>query len=189
MSDHSPTPGPGRPEESVGRAPAGEETVGSAPGEGALVDEAPYPRVDGDLDRDGEIDAEETVGPATPMPQPPFSRPDRSGLWIRIAAGVAAVLLVGGLGWYFGRDNVAGDSTVGDCLTEAVVEAPPADPSQINTVACDSPDAAYKIVGVVEDRTREESTQEGVCAGYPMTTGLWVGRDTGSVYCLEAAAR
>ena len=198
MSDHSSTPGPGQPEPSAGEESPGRTATGRQPvtdslglaetGEQPLVGTEPEaPRYDDAVD---DVPPSDTVGPV-PVP-PTLQRATGSALPIRIALGLVAVLLVGGLGWYFGRDDpdaTTGGANVGDCLAESVVDAPPTDPAQVSTVACDTPEATYRIVGLIEDRDKSDGSADEACAGFPMTTGLWIGREQGSVYCLETVAK
>jgi len=201
VSDQSPVPGPGRPDEpagpaaqqrgtdriiatdSLGLAATGEQPVVGGPDS---PEQPEAPRYDDAVD---DVPPADTVGPV-PVP-PTLRRATGSALPVRIALGLVAVLLVGGLGWYFGRDtdDATGGANVGDCLAESVVETPPTDPTQVSTVACDAPEATYRIVGLIEDRDKSDGSADEACAGFPMTTGLWIGREQGSVYCLETVAK
>jgi hypothetical protein len=173
----------GRGTDGLGLADTGEQPVVGA----GQAEPAEQPRYDDAVD---DVPPADTVAPV-PVP-PPLQRATGSALPVRIALILAGVLLVGGLGWYFGRDDgdpATAGANVGDCLAESVVESPPTDPTQVSTVACDSPAATYRIVGLIEDRDRSDSSADEACAGFPMTTGLWVGQDKGSVYCLETVAK
>ena len=57
----------------------------------------------------------------------------------------------------------------------------------VKVVACDSADAQYSVLGIVEKQS-QISARMGACKAFPETTSVyWQGRDTksGTVYCLK----
>lgn len=69
---------------------------------------------------------------------------------------------------------------VGDCVQEAGED-------KVKVVACDSADAQYSVLGIVEKQS-QISARMGACKEFPETTSVyWEGRNTstGTVYCLK----
>jgi len=105
----------------------------------------------------------------------------QQSLLVRIAIGIGVALLIA-LGFYFFRTTLGtfGAMKAGDCVQQTGEDS-------VKVVACDSPEAAYEILGIVEKQSKL-SGQLGVCRTWPDTTSVyWEGRTTtsGTVYCLK----
>jgi hypothetical protein len=124
------------------------------------------------------------IGPAPETVEP---APKKKSLVPRIllSLGILGVLLLGG--WWLTRDD-ASNAKVGDCFDESVNSVALTDASDMKTVACDSSEALYKVVGIVENKRSEEATDMSVCAAFPSaTSGVWIGErgEAGKVFCTE----
>jgi hypothetical protein len=115
------------------------------------------------------------------------------GKWIAAVVGVIIVIVIVaivrfGLGAI--KDFLTGagpaKAVVGDCITESQ------DPNAMKIVDCTKPEAAFKVAGVVEDKTKAEA--ETSCEPYPTAESYlfqWEGTETatdttkGRVLCLE----
>ena len=99
-----------------------------------------------------------------------------------IALGVLIVVAAGffGAAWFFTRDN--GDrAKVGDCVK-------PSGEDSVKIVSCTSPDAAYKVVGRLDDKTQVEA-ELSACDGFSGADAVfWEGKagDKGLVLCLAS---
>lgn len=114
------------------------------------------------------------------------------GKWIAAVVGVIIVVAIVAV-VRFGIGEITafltGDTTkakVGDCITESQ------DANDMKIVDCTKPEAAYKVAGVVDDKTQAEA--ETSCEPYPTAESYlfqWEGRETptdttrGQVLCLE----
>lgn len=126
--------------------------------------------------------------PGQPGQQPwgaPGAQPQqpqkKSGLAriLPIVAGVVAVVVVG----FVVRGLFGGPSAeVGDCLNSSTTE--------VGKVDCDSSDAAYKVVKVVEDTTQADLISGSACSDFPNATSYAFESDRsggeGTGYCLES---
>jgi hypothetical protein len=150
-------------------------------------------------------------GPPSGPPSPPPRRPRRFGGLIRFLVLIA---IVGGLAVAyptlirpalakFGNDAAqeaeeeansgARTAQAGECVVDknAPGQASAAannDDAKLRVVPCDSPEAAFKVVGVVENKTQIQADATDVCSAYPDTDFVYwegyVGR-TGLVLCLQ----
>lgn len=127
-------------------------------------------------------------------PAAPAEPEKKGGVGKKIAAvvGVIVVIAVVAVVKFGFREVIAlvtGDTSkakVGDCITET----PNANDMKI--VDCAKPEAAYKVVGVVDDKTQAEA--ETSCEPFPTAESFlfqWTGRSQasettkGQVLCLE----
>ncbi|HEY8473449.1 MAG TPA: hypothetical protein VIL37_12555 [Natronosporangium sp.] len=113
------------------------------------------------------------VAAAPPPPPVPEAPPKQRRVWPAVVITLIAALAVVGIGGYFVLRALAEDlPQVGDCLTNA------ADANDMEVIACDSPDAAWSVIGSDGDWTRGEFDSAGqgeVCASFPETQqALWV---------------
>jgi hypothetical protein len=114
------------------------------------------------------------------------------GKWIAAVGGVivvAAIVFVVRFGLSEIMAFFSGDTTkaeVGNCITES------ADANDMKIVDCSKPEAAFKVAGVVDDKTKAEA--ETSCEPFPTAESYlfqWEGNDTptdttkGQVLCLE----
>jgi hypothetical protein len=150
-------------------------------------------------------------GPPSGPPSPPPRRPRRFGGLIRFLVLIA---IVGGLAVAyptlirpalakFGNDAAqeaeeeansgAKTAQAGECVVDknAPGQASAAannDDAKLRVVPCDSPEAAFKVVGVVENKTQVQADATDVCSAYADTDFVYwegyVGR-TGLVLCLQ----
>jgi hypothetical protein len=150
-------------------------------------------------------------GPPSGPPSPPPRRPRRFGGLIRFLVLIA---IVGGLAVAyptlirpalakFGNeaaqdaeeeaDKGARTAQAGECVVDknAPGQASAAadnDDAKLRVVPCDSPEAAFKVVGVVNNKTQAQADATDVCTAYPDTDFVYwegyVGR-TGLVLCLQ----
>jgi hypothetical protein len=150
-------------------------------------------------------------GPPPGPPSPPPRRPRRFGGLIRF---LVLIVIVGGLAVAyptlirpalakFGNDAAqeaeeeansgARTAQAGECVVDknAPGQASAAannDDAKLRVVPCDSPEAAFKVVGVVENKTQVQADASDVCSAYPDTDFVYwegyVGR-TGLVLCLQ----
>lgn len=118
---------------------------------------------------------------AAPPPPPPPPAPGqgpakkrRTGLIVTLiaVAGVLLVCVVGGVAVLLlgGGGDIP---QAGECMSDAV------DPNEMEVVACDSPDAAWSVIGSGGSMTRGEfnarSQQQQVCEEHPGTLqALWL---------------
>ena len=113
------------------------------------------------------------------VPQPPA--PKKSGVAKRILFSVvgAIVAIVVGI---LVRNGIFDSPSMkaGDCVQQTGEDS-------VKIVACDSADAQYSVLGIVEKQS-QISARMGACKAFPETTSVyWQGRDTksGTVYCLK----
>jgi len=116
------------------------------------------------------------------------------GKWVAAIAGVIIVIAIVAV-VRFGVSGIVAFLTgsgpakaqVGDCITESV------NVNEMKIVDCATPEAALKVAGVVEDKTKLEA--ETSCEPYPTAEKFvfqWEGTETatdttkGRVLCLEA---
>ena len=114
------------------------------------------------------------------VPQPPPA-PKKSGVAKRILFSVvgAIVAIVVGI---LVRNGIFDSPSMkaGDCVQQTGEDS-------VKVVACDSADAQYSVLGIVEKQS-QISARMGACKAFPETTSVyWQGRDTksGTVYCLK----
>ena len=128
----------------------------------------------------------------TPVAPPEPEKKGGIGKKIAAVVGVIVVIVIVAI-VKFGineiRAFITGDTTkakVGDCITES------ANANDMKIVDCSKPEAAFKVAGVVDDKTKAEA--ETSCEAYPSAQSYlfqWEGRaqptDTtkGQVLCLE----
>lgn len=127
-------------------------------------------------------------------PVAPAEPEKKGGIGKKIAAivGVIVVIVIVAVVRFGLKEITAfltGDTTkakVGDCITET------ADANDMKIVDCSKPEAAFKVAGVVDDKTKAEA--ETSCEPYPTAESYlfqWEGSaaatDTtkGQVLCLE----
>jgi hypothetical protein len=117
-------------------------------------------------------------GAFAPQPPPPAKK---GGVLKRIllTVGVAIVAIVVGI---LVRSGVFDSPSmkVGDCVQQTGTDS-------VKVVACDSADAQYKVLGIVEKQS-QISARMGACKAFPETTSVyWEGRNnsSGTVYCLQ----
>jgi hypothetical protein len=131
----------------------------------------------------------EQVTPAAPA-EPEKKR--RIGKWIATILGVIIVIAIVAV-VRFGLGEITafltGDTTkakVGDCITEN------ANANDMKIVDCTKPEAAFKVAGVVDDKTQAEA--ETSCEPFPTAESYlfqWEGSEQpkddtkGQVLCLE----
>ncbi|MDI1460404.1 hypothetical protein QEZ54_05435 [Catellatospora sp. KI3] len=135
--------------------------------------------------------AGEGVAPVPAVP-PVAEEPKKGGK----IAGILGVILVGaiillckfGAGWGLGSiwDNLTGavqTAEVGDCLNSYK------NVDDAKVVDCADPDAANKVVGIVEDKYTSasfESTENPCTEFTDAQSAIWVGdTGTGDVWCLK----
>jgi hypothetical protein len=147
--------------------------------------------------------------PSGPPPQPPRRR--RFGGLIRF---IVLIAIVGGLAVAyptvirpalakFGNKaaqdaedeakNGARTAQVGECVvdknTPSTASAPAdADDVKLRVVPCDGPDAAYKVLGIVQNKLQAEADASDVCKAYPDSDVVyWEGYTgkPGLVLCLQ----
>jgi hypothetical protein len=122
-------------------------------------------------------------GQPYPGQQPAFGEPEKpKRKWLPIVGGIVALFVVlGALSSLLGGSS----AEVGDCVNAATDE--------IGVVGCDDSEAAFTVVGVVEDVSQNELTSDPeVCADWPSAAGYaWEGTSPddldsdGTGYCLE----
>lgn len=127
-------------------------------------------------------------------PAAPAEPEKKGGVGKKIAAIVGvivviAVVAVVKMGFREVLALVTGDATkaeVGDCITDTQ------DPNDSKIVDCSKPEAAFKVVGIVDDKTQAEADKS--CEPYPTAEKYmfqWEGSSTatdttkGQVLCLE----
>jgi hypothetical protein len=99
-----------------------------------------------------------------------------------IALAVFLVVVVGffGAAWLFGRDN--GDrAKVGDCVKQSGADS-------VKIVSCTSPDAAYRVVGRLDNQT-QAAAEIDACDPFPGADAVfWEGKsgEPGLVLCLAS---
>lgn len=96
-----------------------------------------------------------------------------------ISVGIAIVVIIVGA---LVRNGVFDSPAmkVGDCVQQTGADS-------VKVVACDSADAQFSVIGIVEKQS-QISARMGACKAFPETTSVyWQGRDTksGTVYCLK----
>lgn len=139
----------------------------------------------------------EQLTPGSPAdPAEPATAPKKGGagkVLISILSVVALAVVVIGVKFGFREAfaYITGDTTkaqVGDCINNA------ADPNDMKLVDCAKPEAAFKIVGIVDDKTQTEA--EVACESFATAESFlfqWEGTlkaDTkGQVLCLEESAK
>ncbi|WP_405060175.1 hypothetical protein OG474_00670 [Kribbella sp. NBC_01505] len=100
---------------------------------------------------------------------------------VRIGAGLAVVVLVLGAVLYFAL-NSAASADVGDCVRSNGTKG-------LRQAACGSPEAQYKVVGVVRDKSQAESNFT-TCREFKGTSDVyWEKGFQSFVLCLAAAPK
>ncbi len=112
----------------------------------------------------------------------------RLAVWVGsvVALGVIPVVL------YVASRNYPINAKVGDCLTgDAITSTAAQDASDARIVSCANPDARYKVVGKIDNRTKAQfiadPTMCGRYRGAGATSALWgqaIGGRNGFVLCL-----
>ncbi|WP_027341869.1 LppU/SCO3897 family protein [Hamadaea tsunoensis] len=133
------------------------------------------------------------VQPGVPPQEPSRGKAIAKGigaalLW-RLIIGAVVLVIAGG--WfaykYFSGNITAKTPTVGECVTAAKTDA---DVDNVKTVDCNSPDAADKVVGVLNDQSYSSfKASDNPCTAYPTAeSAIFYGKDTnGFVLCLVPA--
>jgi flagellar basal body-associated protein FliL len=102
---------------------------------------------------------------------------------------VGGAVLVANSGKLF--STAAADAKVGDCLSGKKIDqsSDKFQKADLKVVKCSDPDALYKVVGRVEDRTQSQAqTDDNVCGAFADATNLyWQGREgeKGTVLCMK----
>ncbi len=134
--------------------------------------------------------------PAPPpygQPTPPPAKKGGAGKVIGTLVGVGALLLVlCGVGAYVFFNKVKSDTVnakVGDCIkSEQMTSTTAKEVKNTKIVKCDSPDATYKVIGIVSGKTEVQfNIDDEICKQYPdAESALWQGQSgkAGSVLCL-----
>lgn len=128
--------------------------------------------------------------PAAPA-QAPVEPEKTSGLAGKIVVGVLAVLVIlvaAGFGIYkFVLSNQTAQAQVGNCINQRD------DPNAMKVVDCATPDAKFKVYGVIETATQDQAKQG--CTQYPeareflfLYEGDLADSTTGRVLCLGPVA-
>jgi hypothetical protein len=143
-----------------------QQSTGSAPGASEQVGSAPQP--------------DDAVGVAAPAKK-------KSRSFLRIVVALVVVAVLAGVGWFLRRDN-AENASVGSCFESSVMSAQLTDASDAKTVECTSTAAAYKVVGIVDNKKSEELDPNVNCQ--PWTTAvaaIWLGEQgkAGKIFCVE----
>ena len=132
-------------------------------------------------------DASEQVGSPPQPAQEVGTAPAKKGggRLLRIVGGLVVAAAIAAGGWFFTRDDVV-NANVGDCFAASIM-SDQSDASGEKVVDCAGTDAAYKVVGVVENKKPAEVSNEANCAAFPTTVGaVWLGKgDNGKIYCVE----
>ena len=131
----------------------------------------------------GSAPGGETVGAAPEAPKKKSAVP-------RIVLSVAIIAVIAGIFWFLNRDNAV-NAKVGDCFPASVMSEQVTDATNTKTVACDGSDAAYKVVGIVDNKKVDDFKIED-CAAYSTAIGaVWLGpqNEVGKVYCVEAVKK
>jgi hypothetical protein len=132
----------------------------------------------------GSAPSGESVGAA------PAEAPKKKSGLPRIVLSVAIVAVLAAIGWFLSRDNVV-NAKVGDCFPASVMSEQLTDASNTKTVDCGGTDAAYKVVGIIDNKKSSEFKIED-CASYSTAIGaVWLGKENeaGKVYCVEAVKK
>jgi hypothetical protein len=133
----------------------------------------------------GSAPSGEGVG-AAPVEAPAKKK---SGL-PRIVLSVAIVAVLAAIGWFLSRNDVV-NAKVGDCFPASVMSETLTDASNTKTVDCSGSDAAYKVVGIIDNKKSSDFKIED-CASYSTAIGaVWLGKENeaGKVYCVEAVKK
>jgi hypothetical protein len=119
--------------------------------------------------------------PATPTsPVTPETRAPNPKRRQKIALGVllAVVLVIAGIAYFATRDNPE-SAKVGDCVHQT-------GENSVKVIACTDPDAAFKVVGRVEDQTEVDASLTA-CDPFEAqnpTSVYWSGEEGGKGYVL-----
>jgi hypothetical protein len=154
------TPSSPQPQESFGSAPGPSESFGSAP-----------------------VNPAGQAGPAMPGTEP--AAPAKKSPWPRIGILAAVVVVVVGIGLFLNRNN-ATNAKVGDCFATTMGQE--GDASNEKTVDCNGPDAAYKVLSILDGKTKEELNPDANCATLPTAdSAIWLGEQgkQGKIYCVQ----
>jgi hypothetical protein len=126
-------------------------------------------------------------------PPPPSQKKGSAGKVIGIVAGAAVLVLVlcGVLGYFVWNNNKTNtvNAKVGDCIkSDALTSTTAKEVKGTKIVPCDSADATYKVVGIVNNKTEIQfNLDNNICDAYPTAeSALWQGErnKSGSVLCL-----
>ncbi|SDP14516.1 hypothetical protein SAMN05660199_03274 [Klenkia soli] len=185
--DQPQTPGQGWGQQPPsGQQPAGQPS-GDPSQQGQWAAPGSQPQQPGQPQQFGQPGQQQFGQPGQPGQQPwgapgqPTQPPKKSAVAriLPIVAGVVVVIVVGILV----RSFLGGPSAaVGDCLNDSLTE--------IGKVDCDSGEAAYRVVSVVEDTTQADLVSGSECTDFPNATSYAFEGDTsggeGTGYCLES---
>jgi hypothetical protein len=123
------------------------------------------------------------VGPApvpAAMPGQAAPAPKKRRRWVGLV--ILAVIVVGvfGSALYFTRNAPKG-AKVGDCVHQNGTDS-------VEIIACNDPNATYKVVGRVENQTQIDAGISSCDAFDNATQVFWEGQDGGTGYVLCLAA-
>lgn len=119
--------------------------------------------------------------PAGGFGQPAPSEPKKKSKLVKVLTTVGVAIAVAIVSFLV-RGAFSGPAMkAGDCVQQTGDDS-------VKVVACDSSEAAFKVLGIIEKRSRASASLPNVCKDYPNATSVyWEGRNAGqgTLYCMQ----